>query len=273
LPAQLHGAQIIDGKSYQIVRLTPGSSTPIDVYVDADTGAYKRVTIDPGGAYEETFDILAYADAAPNEKLISKYKYQGSTATHTLTKISASEPVSDSDLHPPAQTATWTFANSNPIPFKMGHYRIILDAKFNGVPGKFILDTGADGIFLAKSFADRAHLKPIGKGVAGGIGGSVSTKILKADTFEIGGNVLQNVIVASQDLHLGDEGSDGLIGFDLLAGTFTTLDFANSTLQIQDPSTVDAKNIAGVHVAADLRLDTPQRAARYGRADAHAHSV
>jgi predicted aspartyl protease len=58
-------------------------------------------------------------------------------------------------------------------------------------------------------------------------------------------------------MELGDEGSDGLIGFDLLAGTFTTLDFGNSTLQIQDPSTVNANTIAGVHVAADLSSGQP----------------
>jgi predicted aspartyl protease len=257
LPAALHGTQTIDGKTYQVLRLTPSSSLPIDVYVDADTGAYKRVTIDPNGTYEQTFDILAYGEASPGQKIISKWKYQGSVATHTLTKISAGAAISDDELHPPAQTASWTFANQNPIPFKMGHFRIILDAKFNGVPGKFILDTGASGIFLTKSFADRARLQSVGKSTAGGIGGSISTQTVKADSFDIGGNVLKNVVVNSQDLHLGDEGSDGLIGFGLLAGTFTTLDFTNSTIQIQDPSNTNASSLPGVHVAADLSTGTP----------------
>lgn len=257
LPAASRGTQTIDGKSYAIVRVTQSAAMPIDVYVDPDTGAYKRVVIDPGGAYEHTINILAYSQASPGKKIISKWKYEGSTATHTLTKIAAVAGISNEELHPPAQTASWTFANPNPIPFKMGHYRIILDAKFNGVAGKFVLDTGADGIFLTKSFATRAHLKPIGKSSAGGIGGSISTKTMKADSFDIGGNVLRNVVVQSQDLKLGDEGSDGLIGFDLLAGTFATLDFDNSTLTIQDPSAVDPASIKGVHVAADLSSGQP----------------
>lgn len=257
LPASAHGTQTIDGKSYDVVRVTQSSAAPMDLYVNPDTGAYKRVVLDPGGSYEQTLDILAYADAAPGQKIVSKWKYQGSLATHALTKISAGAPVTNDELHPPAQTAAWTFGNPNPIPFKMGHYRIILDAKFNGVPGKFVLDTGAGGIVLTKAFAARAHLKPIGKSSAYGIGGSAAIQTMKADSFEIGGNVLQNAVVSAQDVKLGDEGSDGLIGFDLLAGTFTTLDFGNSTIRIQDPSTIDANSIQGVHVAADLSSGAP----------------
>lgn len=255
-PAELHGTKTIDGKQYPIVRINNPAALPIDLYIDPDTGAYKRVVVDDGGAYEERIDVLGYADLAPGQKIISKYKYEGSIATHTIGKIAVAA-VSNEQLHPPAQTATWTFANANPIPFKMGRYRIILDAKFNGVPGKFVLDTGADGIVLSKHFAEKAHLKSIGTTSASGIGGTVSAKTMRADTFEIGGNTLSNPIVYTQDLNLGDEGSDGLIGFDLLAGTFATLDFGNSTLRIQDPSTVDPSAIQGVHVAADLTSGQP----------------
>lgn len=255
-PAELRGTKTIDGKQYAIVRITNPAALPIDLYIDPDTGAYKRVVVDDGGAYEESINVLAYSDLGAGQKIISKYKYDGSIATHTLGKI-ALAPVTNEQLHPPAQTAAWTFANANPIPFKMGHYRIILDAKFNGVPGKFVLDTGAAGIFLAKRYAEKAHLKSVGSATASGIGGAVSTKTMKADTFEIGGNTLSGPIVYTEDLNLGEEGSDGLIGFGLLAGTFATLDFGNSTLRIQDPASVDPSAIQGVHVAADLTTGQP----------------
>lgn len=255
-PAELRGTKTIDGKQYAIVRVSNPAALPIDLYIDPDTGAYKRVVVDEGGSYEEALTVLGYSDLAPGEKMIGKYKYDGSVATHTAGNISVSA-VSNDQLHPPAQTATWTFSNPNPIPFKMGHYRIIIDAKFNGVPGKFVLDTGAGGIFLAKSFADKAHLKSIGTAEASGIGGSLHTKTMHADSFEIGGNTLSNLVVYSEDLHLGDEGPDGLIGFDLLAGTFATLDFGNSTLRIQDPASADPSSIQGVHVAADLSSGSP----------------
>ncbi|MDP9018593.1 MAG: hypothetical protein M3N19_09760, partial [Candidatus Eremiobacteraeota bacterium] len=62
------GTKTIDGTAYSVVELTSPASQTIDVFVDPQTGAYKRAVIDPDGANEDTINILAYADASPGKK-------------------------------------------------------------------------------------------------------------------------------------------------------------------------------------------------------------
>jgi hypothetical protein len=247
----------IDGGSYRIVHVTPPSALPIDLYVDPATGAFKRAVFDPGGDYEMTLNVLAYADALPGKKIVSKWKFEGSSATHAYTHILANASVMGEDLHPPAQTATWTFANAQPFPIKITDTRLIVKAKFNGVEGTFIMDTGAAGFFMSDDFAQRAKIKELAHSEAQGIAGTLKVRIGRADTFEVGGNTLANPIVTYGGKGIDQDAPDGLLGFDMLGAAFVTLDLVNSTLQFQDPATVDPDTIPGIHVAVDLSSGQP----------------
>jgi hypothetical protein len=246
----------IDGKTYDVERVTQASAFPIDLYVDPATGAYQRAVIDPGGDQEETFDVLGYAVAAPGTKIVSKWKYKDSAFTHELTAIIANAPVTAAEFHPPAQTASWSFSNAGAFPIKITPSRFIISAKVNGVPGKFIFDTGSSGILLSDDFARHAHVIDLGSGEDSGVAGNLKTTTARVSTIDIGGNVLSNVIVSHGGTGIDLDAPDGLLGFDVLAGALVTLDIANSTMQLQDLST-DSSGIAGVRVAADLSQGTP----------------
>lgn len=262
----MKGTATVDGTPCTVVQVQNQASFPLNVCID-NTGAVRQAVIDPGGAHEETIDVLGYADALGGKKIISKWHYDGSKYTHEWTNIKANAYVSDSALHPPTQTATWTFASGQafPIEFKNNdnNRAIYISATFNGVKGRFILDTGAGGIFLNKSFAARVHMKPIAASTAYGIGGSSKTEVGKVQTMQVGGNTLTNVIVtaSSDDLWDGKDNDgnemDGLIGYDLFGGAIVELDLDDQQMTMFDPASMHLDNSGGILLSVDLSSETP----------------
>jgi len=265
LPATLKGTATVDGKTVDILHITMNGALPYDVYEDPDTGAFVQAVLDPGGEYDFTIKIASYADIGLGKKHIGVWSYGNSKGQYAYTKITLNPAVSATDLHPPAPSATWTFANSQPFPIRVTAQRIYLDAKVNGVPGRFILDTGASGIFLFDAFADKAKVKDEQISRAHGIGGSTKAYIRKADSVEIGGNTLKNVIVTSfDDKHrfqdaLNNEQPDGLIGFDVFGGAIVDLSLSTGTMRITDPAAGPAAAPSGAYpVTVDLSTLQPR---------------
>ncbi len=242
----LQGTATVSGTDVSIVRISPASGLPIDLYVDAATGAYKRVVFDPDGAFRATVDILSYIDGPGGKKFIGSYKTPGSEYTTTIKTIEAPSSIDTALFVPPRPTAFWSFDSRNaPMPIIYDWYRnqrIYFHAKVNGVDGKFILDTGdGTGIVLTQDFADKLKLTESKAGTATGVGGAVAIKALRVDTIAIGGNTLHNVMVTTQPGHLD---ADGLMGLDLLAGVVAHLDLDAQTLTLYDPATADLATLA-----------------------------
>lgn len=240
IPAALHGTAQIDGKTVPVLQLTMQSGEVIDVDEDPETGAYLRAVIDPGGAEEKQITIASYMTIAPGKRFIGTWSFGDGKGSYHYTKAELNVPVADDQLHPPPPTATWTFANSAPFPIRVTDSRIYVDAKVNGVSGRFILDTGDSGITLTDDFANRAHVKTIDRSQALGIGGLTKDLVRRADTIEIGGNTLSNVIVTTINEHFNDELNEekpvGLLGFDVFAASVVNLSLSGGTMQILDPS-------------------------------------
>lgn len=256
VPWALHGNGQTPTGPAAIVRVTVPSALPVDLYIDPDTGAYKRAVIDPGGDQERTFDIFGYIDAAPGKKILGNWRIVGSSYKFGVVKVVAG-PVATADLHPPTQTALWTFANANPFPIKITDKRVIVKAKINGTEGTFLFDTGAGGVVLSDDFAKKAKVAKLGKIQSSSIGGSTESDTLSIDTLEIGGNVLSNVHAFTLHGHVDKDAPDGLLGFPLLGAAFVTLDITGGTLTIQDPASFDPAMVQGVHVGADLSTEQP----------------
>ena len=261
MPATMHGTGTANGKTVPIVRATMSGAVPIDLYIDPDTGEYLRAVIDPSGSYETTVNFKSYIDLAPGKKYFGSWSINESKGTHRYTKAELNPKIADSELHPPASSATWTFANDQAFPIKVTDSRIYVDAKVNGVPGRFIFDTGSYGIALTDEFANRANVKDIDRGRAEGIGGETKSRIRKADTVEIGGNTLSNVVVSTLNMEFTEDRYntkvDGLIGFDLLGGAIVTVSTANQTMRIENPASATVNKNAGIDVLADLTRGTP----------------
>jgi hypothetical protein len=267
LTGTIKGTDTVGGVACTIVQVKADASDPLNLCIDAQTGAVKRAVIDPGGTYEQTVDDLAYADAAPGKKVLSQWRFHGSDYTHQMTKIVANQPVTDADLHPPAQTATWTFARGQSFPMEFrdndSSRGFFVAASFNGVKGRFIVDTGASEIVLNRSFAGRVHMTPLRSAMAYGIAGGTKTEIGKVDTFQIGGNTLANVIVSSfsYDLWDGKDQSgnavDGIIGYDLFGGAIVGINLDSQEMTLYDPAGMQLQDNGGIPLTVDLETLAP----------------
>ena len=263
LQAQPRGQATVDGTPCETLRLTVPDGDPIDVDVNESTGAYVRATVDPGGAYERVVHILGYQEVLPGKRMVSAFRLGDSTETFRYSAIEPNAPVSESDLHPPPQRAAWAFAQSAPFAVTVSPTRVIVNASVNGVKGRFILDTGANGIFLNERFADEAKLPKAGpSGAVLGLHGGLVADLRKADSLQIGGNTLSNVIVEAEDFTSNDpfgldrSNYDGLLGYDIFAGAIVRLDFAAATMSIAGPDE-DLPEPGGVAFPVDTSLGVP----------------
>jgi predicted aspartyl protease len=101
-----------------------------------------------------------------------------------------------------------------------------LDVKINGNPSRLQIDTGASGLLVTRSVANRAGLKPYFQNEVGGIGehGARSGYLAYADSIQVGGlefhDCLVQVIESRNAWDL-----DGLIGTDVFWNFLVTLDY------------------------------------------------
>lgn len=251
LHGEARGTATIDGKSVGIVRVSIPNAESLDLYIDSDTGALVQAVLDPGGTRETTVHILSYEEVSPGKRLVKSLRFGNEKGTYTYAKIEPNVILSDSDLHPLPATASWSFGNGTAVPITLTPQRILIDAKVNGVSGRFILDTGASAILLNKRFADRAGVKPLRDPAskANTLYGSLKTEARKVDTLTLGDNTLAGVIVTTADLNnefggrdyrgLDRENYAGLIGYSLFAGAVVHLDLAASTMTISRPDDFD----------------------------------
>ena len=266
--AQAKGAQTVDGVACTVLHLTSAASDAIDVYVDPSSGAYKRAVIDPDGSNEDVIDILAYKEAAPGKKLIWKWTHAGENSrVHERSFAKLNVEVSDADLHPPVPSQHWTFGHSAPIPIKYVdtdfQRGIFINADVNGVPGRFLLDTGASAIVLTQKFAEKAHVRHVGSTTVYGIGYKAAhPNVDEVDTIDFGNAVLSKIRTESANFELGDfqHGTlaDGVIGFDFFAGAIVDLNLDAQTITLSDPQTMSPDKSKGMNLVVDLSNGRPR---------------
>lgn len=101
-----------------------------------------------------------------------------------------------------------------------------LDVALNDHKTRLQIDTGASGLYVSRSVAEHAGLKPVTQSEASGIGdkGAQSGYIAYADSIKIGGLEFKNCLVEVSDRR-SVVGVDGLIGMDVFSSFLVTLDF------------------------------------------------
>ncbi len=130
-------------------------------------------------------------------------------------------------------------ANSTEIPFSYlmadgTHIRAFgLDVKLNNKTSRLEIDTGASGIYISRSVAEHAGLKPLSRTEAEGVGshGPQSGYTAYADSIHIGSLEFRDCIVEVSDRKNVNE-SDGLIGMDVFSRFLVTLDYPMRKLML-----------------------------------------
>lgn len=245
------------GIDLAVARVTLDNGFPIELYVDRASGAYKRIVLDPDGAYRETYKAITYVEPRPGLHVIAAMQGDAGKDHTTVANIQLDPLVADADLRPPPRSAQWSFGTST-IPLTLTHDRIVVHATINGVQGTFLLDTGAAGIFLSGDFARRAHIaKATGHTTLSSLYGTVKSDIGHVDSLQIGDSTLSNALVYygmdSPDVW----GPDGLLGYGALAGAYVSIDLKHATMTLRDASDVDPNVAGGTVVPASFAAGQP----------------
>jgi len=110
-----------------------------------------------------------------------------------------------------------------------------LSVVLNGHKSALMLDTGAGGILVTRSIAERAGISKITENKVGGIGskGRRNAYIGIADSIKVGDLEFQNCPVEVMESH-SVVGQDGLIGADVFQKFLIELDLADSRFKLSE---------------------------------------
>lgn len=124
---------------------------------------------------------------------------------------------------------------------KTGH--LMLHARINGVPGRFVLDTGAGRSVVEAARLEKFRLTRLDRtsGVATGTGGAVPLRMSHGNRLQIGTYAdpaftaylmpLDQVNLAF--LRRGQDAIDGVIGADVLRSGAAVIDYTSDTLYLR----------------------------------------
>jgi predicted aspartyl protease len=262
LPGTVRGSETVDGVRTTIVRVVAQAGLPVDLCIDPETGAFKRIVVDPDGKYRERVDVLADTDVGGGKRVRSSWRVDDAKALFSFTKIELNGEITSEDLHPPKPIATWTFGPpAQTLPISVTDNRIYFDAVVNGHRGHFVFDSGAGLTAFTDSFARLVGAKREGNADVVGIGGGARANVYHVDTFTVGANTLHNLQIATGiDERPRDSGEaiDGYVGVDLLAGAIVDMDLDAQTMQLYDPATIAPDSSKGVVLRVDLTSGQPR---------------
>ncbi len=115
------------------------------------------------------------------------------------------------------------------LDFELRVNLITVTADVNGVPKKFILDTGASHTVITDKLAQELGLIEVEKSKALGAGGEIEVSIARVDSFSIGGLVVRDLsctVSGAEEMSciLGEDLS-GVLGYNVLSEFTITIDY------------------------------------------------
>lgn len=134
-----------------------------------------------------------------------------------------------------------TVAHAGESPFDPSRGLVELPVTVNGlVSGKFGLDTGADRLYVDKTFAttNRLGTTKSTKYEVRGIDGASSAEYIELGSLKFADESLYDIGATVVDLSAltkdaGNGTPDGLIGFDVLRRFYVTVDFPHHTINLE----------------------------------------
>ena len=132
--------------------------------------------------------------------------------------------------------ASHGFGSAEPmvLDFELRANLITVEVDINGVPRKFILDTGASNTTIARQAAHELALKDVEKGTARGAGGEIEISLVRVDSFTVKDYPLHDFTCGVADLCavssiLGNDIS-GVLGYDFLSKFEITINYQQKHL-------------------------------------------
>jgi hypothetical protein len=154
-------------------------------------------------------------------------------------------------------------AFSSPIEIKGGF--IVLSAEINGIPGQYILDTGAPGLVMNSQY------QPAGNATytdLAAVNGTVENTLIGNWTFEWNLLRMAGTEAYAIDLtyleHRVKERVDGLIGLDMFNGYYVLIDYSRQSLELWDRVPERMSEYPSVSLALEFQDHVPMVVFNHG---------
>ena len=116
---------------------------------------------------------------------------------------------------------------------------IYVSVTVNGIPARFILDSGADAFLVSSAFAKKAGLPEIGNMRISTIAGISDAPVRHIDSFTLGNVVGADIDAAEVEIN----GFDGIVGVPFFRAVVMELDYAGGKIVIHDPADVTLEQL------------------------------
>jgi hypothetical protein len=251
------GTKSEDGKTYDVVTVTPKDGKPFDAWFDANTHLLARTR-----EWQETLPITTYfSDYAPVDgvQIAKKQIVDDSTGaaqrtTQILTSAKFLPPQPATDYAKPEQKLhdfeMLGGGQETTVPFKLINNHIYAMVSVNGAPpAQFLFDTGGHNI-LTPPTARALGVKVEGASTStGGGDNAVTSGNARVRSIRIGDAIVRDQPVSVIQFDNPAEGVDeqGMIGYEFFARFTTRIDYGRHTLTFIDAKSFDPKD-AGLAV-------------------------
>ncbi len=238
------GKKTAEGKTYDVVAVTPPQGSELDLWIDPRTHLIGRLT-STIGIISTTTNFADYrtTDGVTYPFRSASKTSEGNEFSQTVLSLKLNEDVTSHLQVPTSKPNDFSVeGSSTTVPIQIVNNHIYTKVMVNGKgPYTFILDTGGDSI-LSPEVATALQTQTAGKAQIGGVGNTTEVAgFTHLDTLKIGSATVNNqyaiVLPITQGFGVA-EGMhiDGLIGFQTVARFLTTIDYGNSTMTLQMPS-------------------------------------
>ena len=241
------GTRKLEGKTCEVVKITPKGGEPFELWIDKDTHLILR-EVDLTGSQSRTRDFSDFREisgikvpAIVRESTGNHTPEQITTTTALAVNVVLPADCFDPPVYVPDNGVFPRGKDSITIPFKLLNNHIYLPVKLNGgAPKLFIFDTGSFNV-LSKEEAQAQGLNSEGTFPAGGIGqNTIEFGYARINLLDVGGLVLKNQLFATFDLSDGIRFEDlptlGLVGYELAKQAVVVLDYDKNEISFIRPA-------------------------------------
>ena len=237
----------LDGKTWDVVRLTFADGTTYDLFLDPTSGAAHgaRIVENRIKRFESYQDWRTVAGVRMPFRTAVKSELEGSSALIQLEAVTLNADFAAALFERPAEVRKAVFAggvsSTGWIDFEFfNNNRIFFPAKVNGVDTVVILDSGAESTVFDTRFTEKVGLKPQGAVTAMGTGGTSTAGLIGGVTIQVGNLSLTDLTVASIDLAaiekaIGHE-LPVILGKEIFTQLIVDIDFENRRIAFSDPA-------------------------------------
>lgn len=246
------GRKSKDGKTYDVLTVTPKGGKPFDAWFDSATRLLAR-TVETSVTLTITTDYSDFAatDGVQLAHTVTIDDGSGEAGRQTMKLSSAKFSAAADDATfalPKTDLQDFEFApgvTQTTVPFLLANNHVYIQASFNGSkPLSVIVDTGGHDILVPDS-ATALGIKVEGAQPSTGSGSDVTLGgLARVQSIRVGGAILKDQPISVLKFSNAAEGVDeqGMIGYEFIARFITRFDYGKHELTFIDKKHFDPRD-------------------------------